>query len=156
MREDAQRSGRGAGQNPIRSSSRQFAISGFVFFGDPIRFGQDCVDATGDHGSHAVHTPGEVDRCRSCIADPSDLRFEAGGIPVLPFTLQHRDGHSVATHGTQRRGATHDEPDDRVDHIVHSAARDIRFCRRKLGLVDQDQGLVRPLDRTNVIHEISN
>ena len=39
MREDAQGSGRGVGQNPIRSSSRQFAISCFVFFGDPIRFG---------------------------------------------------------------------------------------------------------------------
>ena len=156
MREDAQRSSRGVGQNPIRSTSRQFSIGRFVFFGDPIRFGQDFLDATSDHRPHTVHTPGEVDRCRSCIADPNDLRFETGGIPVLAFTLQHRDGHSVPTHGTQRRGATHDEPDDGVDHIVHSAARDVRFRRRQLGLIDQDQGSVRPLDRTNVTHKISN
>ena len=107
---------------------------------------------SGMHGRDREHLAAQVDRGRAGVGDPLDLGVQPGGVPSLALGLPDRERHAERAGHPEQRRAPHDEPDDRVDELVHGGDAEDGEPVRKGRLVNSDDVAVLPAD--NVIEHV--
>jgi hypothetical protein len=105
--------------------------------------------AVGQQRRHGEDLAAQVDRGRPGVGDPLDLGVEPGGVPPLALGLAGRERHAERAGHPEQWRAPHDQPDNRVDKLIHGGEVENGDLMRESGLVNGDNVAVPPAD--NVI-----